>query len=308
METNYYNALRAQETVRIDEEIVAGLDRLAETAKNAAPNAVGFIQVELANARQTLTASRTILDLGLDSLNQSLRLAPSTVLRLTETFRYRPVAQDTARSLQEALVNRPELRQFEARIEQTRIAAEQVEDVRRPTLNVQAFSNNALSGRTPSRAIDNPLIYDRGVMVTLNIPFVYFDWGFLSETKRAALLQTEQAQSDLQEQRERVGLEVRQAAIALQRAEQRIKTLPDLALAREALKRAEDAFFAAGKSADPAALAQMSNARSILRFAETATIDALSEYNQAVFRLKRAIGAAPPEVTQPAGASGAPSR
>lgn len=290
VETNYYNALRAQEIVRVDEQIFGDLERLAAEV-GAMPGDIGsFIQVELANARQTLTSSHTILDLSLDTLKQSLRLAPGTAIRLTDSLSYKPVAPNGAQTLQEALAKRPDLGRIGVQIEQTQLAAEQVSDVRKPTLNLQLFSNDAYNGRDPGRAFDNPLTYDHGVMVTLNVPLVYFDWGFLSETKRAAFLQNEQTRFDLQEQRERVGLEVRQAVIALQRAEQRVKTLPDLALARDALRRAESDFLAPGKSADPATLAQMSNARASLRFAETLTIDALYEYNTAVFRLKYVIG------------------
>lgn len=285
----YYQALRSQEAIRVDEEIVADLERLVERAKTSIPQALGFLQVELANARQTLNGSRTIFDLTLDSLRQTLRLPPHTELRLTENMRSQPKAPTLEQATRTALESRPELKQFQVRIEQARLSAEQVNDVRKPTLLATASHNNSLANRNLGRAIDSPLSYNRGIGLILNIPLVYFDWGFLTETKRAALLNYEQTQLDLVETQERVALEVRQAYIALQRAEQRIGSLPNIELARDALRRAEEVFFASGADFS-AGLAQMSNVRSNLRFSESALVDAYGEYNLAFYRLQRATG------------------
>lgn len=294
---NYYSALRAQEIMRVDQGIVRDLEHLVKEIGESPGGINSFIQVELANARQTFTASYTIFDLSFETLKQSLRLPPGTMIRLTDGFNYGPVAVadlDNAQTMQETLARRPDISQIGVRIEQTRLAAEQVDDSRKPTLSLQLFSNNAYYSRSPGSAVDAPLTYDRGAMVTLNIPLAYFDWGYLNQTKKSILLQNEQAKFDQQEQLERAGLEVRQAMIALKRAEQRVKTLPDLALAHDTLSRAEHDYLAAANRTDPATLAQMSNARASSRLAETVTIDALYEYNVAMLNLKHAIGGARP--------------
>jgi outer membrane protein TolC len=285
VENVYIDALRSQETVRIDEATVADLRALIETVKKAKLPSVGFLEVELANAQQTLAGSETALDLSTDNLKQTLRLDPASTVRLTDKLTYDHLQLDQESALKIALANRPEIKQAEMQLEQAKVAVDAAGDSRKPTLSVLAFSNDSILGSNPGQAIDNPNSYGRGVSAILNIPLAYYDWGVLNETKRQAILALDQAQADLAELRERVGLEIRQSMIALMRAEQRIKTLPDREQAQQALKEAEASFLI-----DPSNLAQSSVARSNLYLAETASVDAYSDYNQAVFRLKRSMG------------------
>jgi outer membrane protein TolC len=119
---------------------------------------------------------------------------------------------------------------------------------------------------------------------------VQWDNGQLQRNRQIAELQREQADADLEELRERVAYEVRQQLLAVTRAENRIRNLPDPKQARQALERVEQLMLSAPSETAQGLVAQVSNARHAWRSAETATADAYIDYNNAVFRLKRLIG------------------
>ena len=59
VQNNYLNALRAQQNVTADERVVEQISNLLERARDRAPGVVPFLEVELGNAQQSLTSSRT---------------------------------------------------------------------------------------------------------------------------------------------------------------------------------------------------------------------------------------------------------
>jgi outer membrane protein TolC len=124
----------------------------------------------------------------------------------------------------------------------------------------------------------------------VNVPLLQWDNGQLQRNRQIAELQRDQADADLEELRERVAYDVRQQLLAVTRAENRIRNLPDADQARQALQRVEEMLLSAPPEAAQGLVAQVSNARQAWRSAETATADAYIDYNNAVFRLKRLVG------------------
>ena len=131
---------------------------------------------------------------------------------------------------------------------------------------------------------------NRGIGVNVKVPIARYDGGQLSRQKEIASLNKEQAVSDAQELRERVAYDLRQAQLALERAENRIASLPDKKQAFDAMVRAEQQMLGAPQSEAQSLLAQVTNARSAWRSAETAAVDATIDYNRALFRMKRTLG------------------
>jgi outer membrane protein TolC len=124
----------------------------------------------------------------------------------------------------------------------------------------------------------------------VKVPLAQYDGGQLSRQKEVAGIQKTQALADVQELQERVAYDLRQAQLALERADNRIANLPDKKQAFEALRRAEAQMLGAPDGQAQSLLAQVSNARNAWRSAETAAIDATIEYNRALFRLRRTMG------------------
>ena len=288
VQTSYLNALRAQNTADADERVA---DEITQLLKRAGPQSSlgSFLQVELANAQQTAQSSRESADNAQDGLKQILRVPPEVRLRLTSDFRGRKQPVERNGLLERALDKRPDVQSAELRVKQAQTSVAQVSDSRKPTVRVGAFASQQLAG---GAVYDGR--YDRlrqeGGLVNVSVPFVQWDNGQMRRNKAVARIQREQADADLEELRERVAYDVRQQLLAVSRAENRIRNLPDPSKALQALQRAEQMLLSAPPETAQGLVAQVSNARQAWRSAETATADAYIDYNNAVFRLKRLIG------------------
>jgi outer membrane protein TolC len=288
-QNNYLNALRAQQNVTADERVVEQIKDLLERSRTRAPGVVPFLEVELGNTQQSLTNSRTNADQAQDGLKQSLRIPLDTRLRLTTEMTHEPLEADGRNLLQQAMALRPDVQQAQLRIRQAEISQRQVGDGRKPSVAVGGYFNKEMVGSDPldhnGRRISN-----RGLGVNVKVPLAQFDGGQLARQKRIAGIQKDQAIADAEELKERVAYDLRQALLAVERAESRIQSVPDKQQAFAALKRAEQQMLAAPDGQAQSLLAQVSNARNAWRSAETASADAYIDYNRALFRLKRTLG------------------
>ena len=289
VQNNYLNALRAQQNVTADERMVQQIADLLDRSRNRAPGVVPFLEVELGNAQQSLTSSRTNADEAQDGLKQSLRMPLETKLRLTTEMTHDSQPDMNGDLLRQAIETRPDIRQARLRVRQADISARQVTDSRKPSVSVGGYLNQDIVGADPMDH-DRRRISNRGLGVNVKVPIAQYDGGQLGRQKRIAGLQKEQAQADSEELKERVAYDLRQALLAVERAEARIKSVPDKQQAFAALKRAEEQMLAAPDGQAQSLLAQVSNARGAWRSAETASADADIDYNRALFRLKRTIG------------------
>lgn len=288
-QTNYLNVLRAQQNVVADERVVEQIKGLLERSRAQAPGVVPFLEVELGNAQQSLTSSRTNADQAQDGLKQSLRMPLETRLRLTTEMTHEAQAANGRDLLQRAMELRPDVQQAQLRVRQAEISQRQVADGRRPSVSIGGYFNKEVIGSNPL-ADDRRQIGNRGLGVNFKLPLAQFDGGQLARQKRIAGVQRDQALADAEELKERVAYDLRQALLAVERAQSRIASVPDKQQAFAALKRAEQQMLTAPDGQAQSLLAQVSNARNAWRSAETASADAYIDYNRALFRLKRTMG------------------
>jgi outer membrane protein TolC len=129
-----------------------------------------------------------------------------------------------------------------------------------------------------------------GVVASLSFPLVQYDGGILRANRKIAALQAEQALADREEASERAENEINQVMIGLNRANQRLASLPDVKQARTSLDRVETQMLNAAPEEAAGFVAQVTNARQNLRSAVVARNDALTDFYANYFRLMRAIG------------------
>lgn len=288
VQTSYLSALRAQNNADADELVAKEIQDLLQRAGSQSPIA-SFLQVELANARQTAQTSRENSDNAQDSLKQLLRVPPETRLRLTSDFRDRKLPVEHDGLVQQALKNRPDMQSALLRVRQAQTTIDQVSDGRKPSVRLDVFASQQIAaGAAYEGRYD--WLRQGGGLVNVSVPLAQWDNGELHRDKEAARLQREQADADVEELREKVAYDVRQQLLAVSRAENRIRNLPDPKQALRALQHAEQMLLSAPPETAQGLVAQVSNARQAWRSAETATADAYIDYNNAVFRLKRLIG------------------
>lgn len=253
---------------------------------------INSLQVSLSSARQVLTQSTTAMQLSMESLREDLQLPEGQALVLSGSLAYRPEHLDADRAIQLADTHRAELAAAMRRIELARIAVISAGDDRRPTMNLGVGGDLTLSGESPADVFSQIYhgpggqgVRDWGANVQVNVPLAYFDWGNRSRTHQQAALNRAQALDDLRELRDQIGLQVRQAAIAVLQADNRLQTLPRTDQARKVLADREQQFLS-GKIS----LSDLTNARDALRSAQVTDVDAHADYLLALAKMERAIG------------------
>jgi outer membrane protein TolC len=290
----YVNALRAQEQVKADEEYVALTDRLLNQSRAQQPSVVGFLETERDNATQSLQSTRTSADLAMSNLRQALRLPRDVQINLTNNLPQPQQIPSAEMLLETASRNRNDLKQAQVRLDQARLTRRQAMDSRRPSLAVNGYAIQSLTGRSPYVFYERDRDYGRtlntGVAINLRVPLLQYDGGVLRNNRHIADIQADQALADAAEAMERAENEISQILIGLNRANQRLSTLPDSAQARTALERAENLMLASSSADAPALVAQVTNARQNWRSAVVSRNDALTDYYSNFFRLQRATG------------------
>jgi outer membrane protein TolC len=291
---HYITALRGQEQVRAEEEYVVLTERLLDQARTQQAGVVPFLETERDNARQNLASIRTNADLSMSNLRQALRLPRDVRLNLTNGLPPPQQIPSADMLLETATRNRNDLKQAQVRLDQARLTRQQAMDSRRPSLAVTGYAIQSLTGRSPYVFYEKDKDYGRtlntGVAITFRLPILQYDGGILRNNRQIADIQADQALADASEAIERAENEITQILIGLNRANQRLGTLPDPGRAREAVEQVEAQMLTASPTDAPGMVAQVTNARQNWRSAVVSRNDALTDYYSNFFRLQRAVG------------------
>lgn len=288
---NYVRALQSKGRNQANKALLGQIETLIARATTAQPSIVPFLESERDLAKQQVSGSATEFELALARLAQSMRLRASTHIVLESELPPPLRLPSDDRLFAIASQNRTDLRQAEINLDQARLRREQATDGRRPTLGVDLFADQSITGRSPLlRDRDSGRSLAVGIAARLAIPLLHYDGGVLRNTRKIADIQAEQALADHAEAFERTENEIDQILISLKRLWGRLETLPDIELAQSSLRNAERGLLAASPSEASAIIAQVTNARENLRRALLSRTDTLAEYDSNVILLSRAIG------------------
>jgi outer membrane protein TolC len=289
--TQYVQALRAQEQVTVDEEYLRSIDSLLDRARLGQPSVVAFLETERSNARQSLESTKQNADLAFSTLRQTLRLKNDQPLELTSKLNNPVPLPSTDKLLQLAYQNRNDLKQAQLRLKQARLQKLQASDSRKPSLRASANAGQSFNGDYITLGGDNHgRTRQAAAMLNFALPLFLFDGGQLRSQQNVANIQADQAVADADEAKERAENEINQTMIGLNRAQQRLKSLPDATQARQSLSQAEQQMLAASATEAAGILAQVTNARQNWRSSVLSRNDALTEFYQNFYRLQRSLG------------------
>ncbi|HEU0284289.1 MAG TPA: TolC family protein [Sphingomicrobium sp.] len=284
----YLQALKAQRSVELDQQVIASIRRLQESATNEAQPIASFLRIELASARQTLNARRGDLEQAQDHLKRSLGLEPEVKLvlssNLPEPERLESIAVGSG-----VLSDRKDLEVARKRLDQAELGVVQASDHRRPSVRAGIFLDQFFGGKFVSDTGETST-RNFGLNLSLNFPVLNFDAGQSGNTKKIAELQADQARQDLRDAVRQAEYDLKQARASWARALERTQNLPSAKDASLALTFAERNLLNAPAEEAPSRLAQVSNARTAWRQAEAAAGDAVIELAVAAIRLRKAEG------------------
>ena len=289
--TNYVQALRAQEQVEAEGAYLKSIDSLIERARMSQPSVVSFLESERSNSAQSLEQTRQNADLAYSTLRQTIRLKNGQPIILTTTLDNPPPLPSNDELLHIAYANRNDLKQADIQLRQARIAKIQATDSRRPSLRAGLFGSQAFNGDYVTLGgKNNGETRSASAVVNFSLPLFLYDGGQLRSQQNVARIQAEQALADAEEAKERAANEINQVMISLNRAQERLKRLPDVAQAQASLAQAEQQMLAASPTEAAGVLAQVTNARQNLRQSVLSRNDALTDFYSNFFRLQRSVG------------------
>jgi len=216
-EQTYLQALLAAESVAAAQRSLAVANeslRVAQVRFSAGAGArldVLQAEVAVASAEQALVQAQTGVGNAQANLNALINLPLDTPLALTDTLTPRPVDIALADAIARALRERADLAALRNRIEAAQAGIDVAQSGGAPTFGFGA-------GYALSNANGLSTTIFGGWLVTLGVTLSVFDGGITQAQIREAQLQLEQLKLREAQIRQQVELDVRVAALALQRA------------------------------------------------------------------------------------------
>jgi outer membrane protein TolC len=289
----YFGVLQARRLVAVADAALARSELNLRSARGffdvgTKPKSdVTRAEVEVANARVGVIRARNLVRFSETSFANALGLDATVPIEIDDTLTYEPVAIDPAQVAVEALGNRPELRQAQARLDASRA---QLAGARARYLPDLFVTGNA--GYTG----DDALIATDGVgtgvafseqwsitgQLTWNLFEGFFTQARVKETQ--ALIETARANYESIELQ--VRLEVEQAYIAVVEAAERIgATEKAIESAQENLRLAQGRY-----DAGVGTILELTEAQLSLSNAEADNVRALTDYRVGLAVLDRVVG------------------
>jgi outer membrane protein len=288
----YFNLLQARRLIEVADAALARSELNLRSAQGfydvgTKPKSdVTRAEVEVANARVDVIRARNLVRLTETSLANALGLEATVPIEIEDTLTYEPVSLDSAQLLAEALGNRPELRQSQARLDAARAQLSGARAGYLPDLT--------LSG-TAGYSGDDAFISTDGVsgvafsdtwaitgQLTWNLFQGFFTQNRVKETQ--ALLETARANYDSTELQ--VRLEVEQAYITVVEAAERFSaTEKAVESAQENLRLAQGRY-----DAGVGTILDLTEAQLSLTNAEADSVRAVTDYRVGLAVLDRVVG------------------
>lgn len=231
----YIAVLRAQKAAQLSAQQVKALEVQAAQAQAfyeggmIPKNDLLKAEVELANARQILIRAQNQVELARANFNYALGEDLNTPLQLEELQESQPSVVDLKTAIQTAWDQRPELQELAQSIEAARRGVSAAQSQFLPQLSLVGTYTVDLAGGNPSFSPDR---WEIGGVLQWRA----FEGGRVRAQVSEAKIGQQKALDTLQQQRERVTLEVKEAVIILLEAEQKIR------VAEKAIAQAEENF------------------------------------------------------------------
>ena len=255
-------------------------DQSADLQKNGVGTGIDTLRanVQLQNEKQRLILAQTDLATSLNGLARLLNIDPHRTIDITDQVNFFDTPTVSIdQTLEKAYATRPELRALHSEQERAELAARTASDQRLPKLS---FNGSwAEQGLTPDTVI--PVYQYQGSLM-----FPLFTGGRIQSERAKAALAIRQLQQQETEARNRIALEVKNAAAQVEAARNEVAVAnAGVQLAHEEVTQARDRF-----QAGVANNLEVITAQDELARANDNQIGALYRYNQARASLAYAVG------------------
>ena len=235
-------------------------------------------RTELANARKDLNAADNAVDMALSGLKNLVGMSLEEPVILTEPFDHPPHApEDLAALTQRALSQRGELSALRSGIEAARQVVKAAKAEYLPTVGAGGRYEYM---KGDIRDLTGGLHWTLGVSVEMPL----WNWGETRAKVKKAESEAEQAAIQLRKTEDAIRLEVRQAALDLEKAQKDIDAVTAALMTAEESFRLARASYRAGEGTNTEVL----DARMALSRVRANHAQALFDYDVALAALRRA--------------------
>jgi outer membrane protein TolC len=285
----YFDILRAQRILTAASQSVEMLTAHRNVADNYFK--VGMIpkndllhsEVELANGKQTLVRAQNAVDFAKARFNTVLKRKIFTPVDIVDILDYQPLKQSFEECLKIAQESRPELKVSSLKAEQAGKLVRVAESDYFPTLNL--VGNYSRYGDNPS--LSGSYFQDAESWYVMAVAsWNFWEWGRTKFRVDASKARENQAIDSAKELNDQITLEIKNAYLFLQEAENQI------AVSKKVIEQAEENFRIAEERFKErvATTTEVLDAQTLLTKAKSEYANALGDYNINYARLQRAMG------------------
>jgi outer membrane protein len=288
----YFNLLQARRLVGVADANLSRSDLNLRSAQGfydvgTKPKSdVTNAEVQVANARVGVIRARNLVRISETTLANALGLEATVPIEIEDNLNYEPVSLDSAQLLAEALGNRPELRQAQARLDSARAQLSGARARYLPDITVNGSagtsSGDAVISTNGVAGVSFADNWSIAGQISWNLFEGFFTQAKIKETE--ALVDT--ARADYETFELQVRLDVEQAYITVTEAAERIgATDKEMEAARENLRLAQGRY-----DAGVGTILDLTDAQLSLTNAEADNVTALTDYRVGLAVLDRVVG------------------
>ncbi len=284
--TGFYDLYRNQQQVDIDSAQVEQssnayrIGKLKYQAGLLPEVEVLRLEIDLANARNTLEANRALLQEAADRFKLTIGLPQNEEIRVVADISWSPIEVSLEKAMQEALSRRTELRSDEINIELSSLSVQET-DAQREIKGELSLSYGIFDRDQYLAEAFRDFNNDRSVSISLTIPL--WDWGRNHAQVQAAYADLRSAELKRRNRIDQIKQEIRAAVRKLQSAQRRVEiTKRSTELAEKSYRINLLKFETGDLSSQELALEQ-----NRLTQARTNYLNAIIDYKQALADLRR---------------------
>ncbi len=286
---SYFNILKAERSLDVAKQSVEQLESHRSMSQDFFD--VGVIpkndllraEVELANGRQNLVRAENSLEIAKAKFNTVLRREINTPTEVEDILTLKPYNKSFEECQKLAAENRPELKSYVRKVEQSQKLVKLAKSEYFPSINVvghyERYGDNVSVSGSPYRNQDNTYIL--GVA-----SWNFWEWGRTKDRVDASRSRENQTAYALDNTRDQILLEVKNSWLALREAEKQV------GVTKKSIEQADENFRVSTErfKEHVGTATDVIDAQTLLTRAKTDYFNALSDYNISIARLERAIG------------------
>lgn len=242
---SYWKVISLKEKVELARSYRKQVDSLIEDLKNykkeglVTDNEVLKAKVKRNEVELKLNKAQNGLRLAQMALNQMIGFPLDTTLVLQDSLKDYSVSPDSTGYWQEAAQKRPEIQLLEEKVNMAESGVELAKSRFMP--EVMLTANYYMLNPNPFNNFSNELGHDYMIGVVAKVPI--FHWGDRLHTLNAAKLEKEATQAELENNKEKIRLQVQQEIFKVQEAVKQVEsTNTSLNQAKENLEMTRDNF------------------------------------------------------------------